>query len=76
MAVTTVRKIGNSVGVIIDKETIQSAGLCEGDRLDVSLDADGGIHLKPVNAEDAFALRIGRRYLQDHRGAFEALLNR
>lgn len=76
MAITTVRRIGNSVGVIIDKETIQAAGLCEGDRLDVSVDEDGGVRLTAVNAEDAFALRVGRQYLQDHRGAFEALRDR
>lgn len=73
---STIRKIGNSAGVILDKDSLHAAGLSEGDRVEVSVEADGSLRLTPAVARDAFAMRVGRQFLKDHRGAFEALRNR
>ncbi len=38
---TTIRKIGNSVGVIIPKDILQSQKLAEGDTVVITADSDG-----------------------------------
>ena len=38
---TTIRKIGNSVGIIIPKDILQSQKLAEGDTVVITADGDG-----------------------------------
>ena len=44
---TTVRKLGNSAGLIIPKAILAELGLCAGDAVDVRLE-DGRLVLAPV----------------------------
>ncbi len=68
----TLRKIGNSVGVIIPKETLDRFGLKEGDELDLEA-KDGGIFLKPVDEEFARQIEIGRKFMDRYKVALKKL---
>ena len=66
------RRIGNSVGVIIPKETLDRFGLKEGDELDLEA-KDGGIFLKPTDEEFARQIEIGRAFMDRYKVALKKL---
>ena len=66
------RKIGNSVGVIIPKETLDRFGLKEGDELNME-PKDGGIYLKPTDDEFARQIEIGRQFMDRYKVALQKL---
>jgi putative addiction module antidote len=68
----TVRKIGNSFGVILGKAALEQLGLEEGDKLFVVRTADG-IRLTPYDPDFAEAVQAGRDYMRRHRNAMREL---
>ncbi|HEX9570332.1 MAG TPA: AbrB/MazE/SpoVT family DNA-binding domain-containing protein [Rhodospirillales bacterium] len=68
----TVRKIGNSYGVILPKAELDQLGVGEGDRLFV-VHAPGGIRLVPYDPDFADALEATRDYMRRHRDALREL---
>ncbi|MDO6963755.1 AbrB/MazE/SpoVT family DNA-binding domain-containing protein [Rhizobium alvei] len=66
------RKIGNSVGVILPKEILDRFGLKEGDSL--NLDTTEGI-LELRSSEDEFAhqVEIGRKFMDKYKVALQKL---
>lgn len=68
----TLRKIGNSVGVIIPKETLDSFGLKEGDEVNMET-TEGGIFLKPTDEEFARQIDIGRKFMDRYKTALKKL---
>jgi putative addiction module antidote len=66
------RKIGNSVGVIIPKEMLDRFGLKEGDELGLET-KDGGIFLKPTDEEFARQIEIGRAFMDRYKVALKKL---
>ena len=66
------RKIGNSTGVIIPKETLDRFGLKEGDELNLEA-KDGGIFLKPTDEEFARQIEIGRKFMDRYKVALKKL---
>ena len=48
MQKTALRKWGNGQGVLIPKATIEVSGLALGDQLDIDVNSDGYIILKPT----------------------------
>ncbi|MBO9098004.1 MULTISPECIES: AbrB/MazE/SpoVT family DNA-binding domain-containing protein [Rhizobium] len=67
-----IRKIGNSEGVILPKEALQSLGLKSGDSLELREVENGFqlVHQKPDLAEQLRAARIG---MQKYRIALREL---
>ncbi len=68
----TIRKIGNSYGVILGKESLTALGVAEGDKLFV-LRTPEGIRLTPYDPEFAQAVEAGRDYMRRHRNAMREL---
>lgn len=68
----TVRKIGNSFGVILPKAELDQLGVGEGDRLFV-VHAPGGIRLVPYDPDFADALEAARDFMRRHRDALREL---
>ncbi|MDB5555257.1 MAG: putative SpoVT/AbrB family transcriptional regulatory protein [Rhizobium sp.] len=66
------RKIGNSTGVIIPKETLDRFGLKEGDELNLEA-RDGGIFLKPTDEEFARQIELGRKFMDRYKVALQKL---
>lgn len=55
-----VAKWGNSLALRIPAEVVRSFGLKEGDRLEASLTADGGLAIRPATwSRKAFAGELG-----------------
>ena len=68
----TVRKIGNSYGVILGKDALAELGIAEGDTLFVVRTPDG-IRLTAYDPDFADALEAGRDYMRRHRNALREL---
>ena len=68
----TVRKIGNSYGVILPKAELDQLGVGAGDKLFV-VHAPGGIRLVPYDPDFADALEATRDYMRRHRDALREL---
>ena len=66
------RKIGNSVGVILPKETLDRFGLKEGDELSLE-SKDGGIVLKPTDEEFTRQIELGRKFMDKYKVALQKL---
>lgn len=68
----TVRRIGNSYGVILGRDLLTSLGLEEGDEVFVVRTPEG-IRLTPYDPDFAEAVEAGRDYMHRHRNAMREL---
>lgn len=68
-----VRKIGNSVGVILPKELLARLRLKEGDKLHIIEQSERGLKLSPYDPHHAKAMEIARRAFREYADTFKAL---
>jgi putative addiction module antidote len=68
-----IRKIGNSVGVILPKELLARLNLKEGDRFYPVKQPDGSLRLSPFNPKHARTMEIARKIMHEYRDTFAAL---
>ncbi len=68
----TVRKIGNSHGVILPKAELERLGVSEGDKLFV-VHTPGGIRLTPFDPDFADAMEAARDFMRRHRDTLREL---
>ena len=68
----TIRKIGNSEGIIIPKETLDRLGLKTGDSLELQLE-NGGILLKPADEDLSRQLEAARYFMDKYKVALKKL---
>jgi putative addiction module antidote len=68
-----VKKIGNSVGLILPKELLARLKLKEGDKLYVVEQTERGIKLSPYNPKHAKAMEIARRSFRKYADTYKAL---
>jgi putative addiction module antidote len=71
-ATVTVRKIGNSLGVILPKAELEKMGVKEGGRLFVIHTPDG-LRLTPYDPDLAKVMDATREYMRKHRDALREL---
>ncbi len=72
---TTIRKIGNSEGIIIPKDVLESLGLRAGDSV-VLVEDQGEIRLRPLaNAEQDFEgrMKVARERMKKYQVALREL---
>ena len=69
------RRVGNSLGIILPKEAIEALGLDgkSGETLTVSPITGGGLELRPSNAEFEEELALLRDTMKKYRNALRAL---
>lgn len=67
-----VRKIGNSLGVILPKTTLSELDVEEGDEL-FAVQTPDGLHLTPYDPTFADAVEDARAFMRTHRDAFRQL---
>jgi putative addiction module antidote len=70
-----VRKVGNSLGVILTKDVVESLGVAEGDELFV-IRTPEGIRLTRYDPDFATAIESTREYMRRHRDALHELAKR
>ena len=68
-----VRKIGNSLGLILPKELLARVKLKEGDMLHVVEQTERGIKLSPYNPKHAKAMEFARRSFREYADTYRAL---
>ena len=68
----TLRKIGNSEGVIIPKEVLERQNLRAGDTLNLS-EEDGGITLKPSDDKFERQMKAAREFMDKYKVALQKL---
>jgi len=71
--VLQVRKIGNSIGLILPKELLARLKLQEGDKLHVIEQTERGLKLSPYDPKHAKAMDIARRAFREYADTFRAL---
>ncbi|WP_342361173.1 AbrB/MazE/SpoVT family DNA-binding domain-containing protein [Terrarubrum flagellatum] len=71
--VLQVRKIGNSVGLILPKELLARLRLKEGDKLFYVEQPERGLQLSPYDADHAETMRIAREVMDEYQDTFRAL---
>ena len=72
-AILKVKKIGNSVGLILPKELLARSKLKVGDKLYVVEQTERGIKLSPYDPKHAKAMEIARRAFRTYADTFKAL---
>jgi putative addiction module antidote len=72
-AVLQIRKIGNSVGLILPKDLLARLKLKEGDMLHVVEQTERGLKLSPYDPKHAKAMEIARRAFRTYADTFKAL---
>ncbi len=68
-----IRKIGNSVGLILPKELLARLNLKEGDKLHIVEQTERGFKLSPHDPKHAKAMEIARQVMHEYRDTFAAL---
>lgn len=68
----TIRKIGNSEGIIIPKEVLDRLGLKAGDELALTAE-NGGFHMYPVHEAFERQLDHAKRFMDKYKVALKKL---
>jgi putative addiction module antidote len=68
-----IKKIANSVGLILPKELLARLKLKEGDSLHVVEQTERGIKLSPYDPKHAEAMEIARRSFRKYADTYKAL---
>jgi len=68
-----VRRIGNSLGLILPKELLARLNLQEGDKLHIVEQAERGLKLTPYDPKHAEAMQIARRSFRKYADTYKAL---
>ena len=71
--VLQVKKIGNSVGLILPKDLLARLKLSEGDKLHIVEQTERGIKLSPYDPKHAKAMDIARRSFRKYADTYKAL---
>lgn len=68
-----IRRIGNSLGLILSKELLSRLKLKEGDKLHIVEQTERGLKLSPYNPKHAKAMEIARRSFSTYADTYKAL---
>ena len=68
-----IKKIGNSLGLILSKDILSRLKLKEGDKLHIVEQTERGIKLSPYNPKHAKAMEIARRSSSTYADTYKAL---
>ena len=68
-----IKKIGNSLGLILSKDILSRLKLKEGDKLHIVEQTERGIKLSPYDPKHARTMEIARKIMHEYRDTFAAL---
>lgn len=71
--VLQIKKIGNSVGLILPKDLLARLKLSEGDKLHVVEQTERGLKLSPYDPKHVRAMEIARRSFRKYADTYKAL---
>jgi putative addiction module antidote len=67
------RKVGNSVGVVLPKEALAHLKVAEGDTICVTDAADGSLRMSPANAAFTLQMEAAEDIIRRYRNTLRAL---
>ena len=70
-----VRRLGNSLGIILNRDVLDALGVAEGDQL-FAVRTPEGIRLTPYDPDFAEVIESTRDYMRRHRTALHELAKR
>jgi putative addiction module antidote len=68
-----IKKIGNSLGLILPKELLARLKLKEGDKFYVVEQTERGIRLSPYDPKHARAMKVAHKVMEEYKDTFRAL---
>ena len=68
-----IRKVGNSVGLILPKDVLARLKLAEGDKLYLTEQTERSFKLSPYDPNHARGMEIARQAFRDYADTFKAL---
>jgi putative addiction module antidote len=68
-----IKKIGNSLGLILSKDLLSRLKLKEGDKLHIVEQTERGLKLSPYDPKHARTMEIARKVMHEYRDTFAAL---
>jgi putative addiction module antidote len=71
--VLQVRKIGNSLGLILPKELLARPNLTEGDKLHIIEQPERGLHLTPYDPVHVKGMELSRKAFKTYANTFREL---
>lgn len=67
------RRVGNSVGVILPKEALAHLKAAEGDSVSVTEGPEGSLHLSPLNSEITRQMEVAQSVMKRYRHTLREL---
>lgn len=67
------RKVGNSVGVVLPKEVLTYLKVEEGDMVSVTESADGSLRMSPTKAEVTRQMKVAQDVMRRYRNTLREL---
>ncbi len=68
-----IKKVGNSLGLILPKELLARLKLTEGDKFHIVEQTERGIKLSPYDPKHAKAMELARRSFRKYADTYKAL---
>ena len=68
-----VRKVGNSLGVVLPKEVLSRLNVQDGDKVFLTEAPDGSYRITPYDPEFEKQLTIGKQFMARYRNTLRAL---
>jgi putative addiction module antidote len=68
-----VRKIGNSLGVVLPKEVLSRLNVQDGDKVFLTEAPDGSYRITPYDPEFEKKIKIGKTFMARYRNTLRAL---
>lgn len=68
-----VRKVGNSLGVVLPKEVLSRLNLHDGDRVFLTEAPDGSYRITPYDPEFEKQAKISKKFMAKYRNTLRAL---
>lgn len=68
-----VRKVGNSLGVVLPKEVLSRLNVQDGDKVFLTEAPDGSYRITPYDPEFEKQLKIGKKLMRQYRNTLRAL---
>ena len=69
----TLKKIGNSTGLILPKEILTQLGLQEGDEIFANVNARGGLELSPFDPDFETSMRLAEEIIEEYKDTLREL---
>jgi len=73
MLAMKVRKVGNSLGVVLPKEVLSRLNVQDGDKVFLTEAPDGSYRITPYDPEFEKQIKIGKTFMARYRNTLRAL---